>query len=441
MARTPDLHRRFLLNAAAYGYGPVVTLVVQLVQVPLFLAFWGVEKYGEWLVLTGVPLTLVLADAGVAQASASKCIMEMGRKSFEEAKNTLRTARAYTTLVALLLAAVGIALAIFVDWPTLLKLSSVSPASASVVLLLVACYVAVTLQGGYLGAWLRASDQTSVHAFIEGSTRLVDLCSLTLALYFGGGFIAAAAALLLSAVFCRITHYLVASRLSSDKLRGPGKATLWQLRAVLKPSAAYIGITLTQTLTVQGGIQILNQISTQQTVVLFNTVRVLARTLVLFGGAVSNALRPELSRLVGEGNETSAMAFSSRVGIATLALGTALYLMMIILGPSVVQAWTHSRVEVSHAIVAIVGFHALCHIAWLIPATLSIATNRHARYAAIYAASAISAGACWIAFWQATPPMFGAAAMLAIPEASVLSLMVLTKFKGNELRAKPVECI
>jgi O-antigen/teichoic acid export membrane protein len=422
MARTTDLHRRFLLNAAAYGYGPVVTLVVQLVQVPLFLAFWGVEKYGEWLVLTGIPLMFVLADAGVAQASASKCIMETGRKSFEEARNTLRTARAYATLVALLLAAVGIALAIFVDWSALLKLSSVSPASASVVILLVACYVAVTLQGGYLGAWLRASDQTPVHAFIEGSTRVLDLSAVALTLFVGGGFIAAAAALLLSAVVCRTIHALVACRFSSAELSRPGKATLRQLRAILKPSAAFIGIALTQTLTVQGGIQMLNQISTQQTVVLFNTVRILVRTLVLFGGAVSNALRPELARLVGQGLQAPAVIFTHRVTVAALGVGAMFYLMLVAFGPLAVKMWTHSTVEASHVIIGMIGLHALMHIAWLMPATLSIATNRHARYAGIYAAFAIVALGVWILGRNAIDPIVGASLLLAAPECAALAL-------------------
>jgi O-antigen/teichoic acid export membrane protein len=425
MARTTDLGRRFLLNAAAYGYGPVVTLIVQLVQVPLFLAFWGVEKYGQWLVLTGIPLMLVVADAGVAQASASKCIMEIGRRNFEQARNTLRTARAYSILVALFLAAAGVVLSICVDWAALLKLSSISSGSAGVVIVFAVCYVAVTLQGGYLGAWLRASDHTPVHAFIEGSTRVFDLAAVALTLSVGGGAVAVAAALLISALLCRLAHGAVARRLSSEQLRLRGKASLGQLRAVIKPSAAFIGITLTQTLTVQGGIQMLNQISTQQTVVLFNTVRILARTLVLFGGAVSSALRPELSRLVGKGLTILAAAFARRVTVAVVAAGIILYLLLVAFGPLVVQEWTNSKVEASHFVIGIIGIHALLHVAWLIPATLRIATNRHAPYAAVYGASAVLAYSCWIAYVEVIPPVLGAAAILAIPEAAMVSLIII----------------
>lgn len=410
----------------------MVTLVIQLVQVPLFIAFWGVEKYGEWLVLTGVPLLFVLADAGVAQASANKCTMEMGRQSFEDARNTLKTARAYVTLVALLVAVVGLLLAVVVDWTALLKLGTVPPNSAKVVILLIACYVAFSLQGGYYGAWLRASDQTPVHAFIEGSTRVFDLCTVALALFVGGSFITVAVALLLSAAVCRLTHSLIARRLSSHQLRSPGKATLGQLCAVLKPSAGFIGISLTQTLTVQGGIQVLNQISNQQTVVLFNTVRILVRTLVLLGGAVSNALRPELARLVGEGREYLAATFSKRITITTQAIGVAVYVMFVLFGPLAIEMWTDSKITASHVVFGMVGLHAILHVTWLMPATLRFATNRHVRLAAAYAISALTALGFWVLAKGIIDPMIGAAFLLALPE---LAALVIISTKPNRCQA------
>ena len=413
-----------MLNAAAYGYGPVVTLVVQLVQVPFFLSFWGVEKYGEWMVLTGVPLMFVLADAGITQASATKCITEMGRQSFEDARNTLQTARVYVALFALLVTAAGILLAIMVDWTSILKLSTVPSSSAKVVMFLIACYVAVNLQGGFLGARLGGSDQTPVHAFIEGSTRMLDLCAVTLALFIGGGFITVAVALLLSAVVGRLTHSLVAHRLSSHQLRSSGKATFDHLRAVLKPSASFIGITLTQTLTVQGGIQILNQTSNQQTVVLFNTVRILVRTLVLLGGAVSNALRPELARLVGAEQEYLAEAFLKKITAKTLAIGIAIFVMLLLLGPLTIKLWTHSAIESPRLVVGMIGLHAIIHVAWLIPATLSIAKNQHARYTTAYALSALIAFGLWVIAKDFINPIMGAALLLALPELAAYVLFL-----------------
>lgn len=433
-ART--LRQRLVVNAAAYGYGPVVTLLVQVVQVPLFLHFWGIEKYGEWLVLTGIPLMLVLADAGVAQASASKCIMELGSRSFQEARNTLRTARVYTTLVSLLLGLAALFLATFVDWAALLKLTTVSRSDAALVFLLVACYVAVSLQGGYLGAWLRASDQTPVHALVEGTTRLVDVLAIGFVLFMGGGFVAVALALLASSVVCRVGHGRAAYLLSTAELKASGRATWAQLRDIAKPSLAFVGIMLTQTFTVQGGIQVLNQISTQQTVVLFNTVRILVRTLVLLGGAISNALRPELSRLVGAGQQVLASRVAKRVSAAALVSAVLVYFVFVAIGPFLIEVWTDHKVEATHAIVALVGVHALLNVWWLLLATLSISKNQHARYAAVYATSAVVAMALWIIGRDSLWPVLGASLLLALPEFAVVLFASSSCFKNGPSRLK-----
>jgi O-antigen/teichoic acid export membrane protein len=430
MTAARTLRQRLVVNAAAYGYGPVVMLLVQVVQVPLFLHFWGIEKYGEWLVLTGIPLMLVLADAGVAQASASKCIMEVGSRSFQEARNTLRTARVYTTLVSLLLGLAALFLASFVDWAALLKLTTVSRSDAALVFLLVSCYVAVSLQGGYLGAWLRSSDQTPIHAFIEGTTRLVDILAIGCALLMGGGFVAVALALLASSILCRAGHTCAAHLLSAAELKASGRATWGQLRGIAKPSLAYVGITLTQTFTVQGGIQVLNQISTQQTVVLFNTVRILVRALVLLGGAISNALRPELSRLVGAGQQVLASRVAKRVSAAVLVPAVLVYFAFVAIGPFLIGVWTDNKVEATHTIVSLVGVHALLNVWWLLVAALSISKNQHARYAAVYATSAVVTMALWIIGRDYVWPVLGASLLLALPEFAVV-LFASSSFSKN----------
>lgn len=411
---------RFSLNAVAYGFGPVVTLSVQIVQVPLFLSFWGVERYGEWLVLTGIPMMFILADAGVAQASASKCIMEVGGRYFAEARNTLRTARIYTTVVSSLVIFFALMLTSVINWVSLLKLTTISPNSAGIVFLLVACYAAITLQGGYLGVWLRSSDHTPVYAFSEGSTRLVDLLALGFVLLMGGGFVAAASALLVSAATCRLTQGWLARKLSSGELKTPGKATWQEFRSIFKPSIAFIGITLTQAVTVQGGIQVLNQIANQRTVVLFNTVRIMVRTIVLLAGAVNSALRPELSRLVGAGKAVIAAAFAKRVTIATSAAGCLFYVAFVVAGPHVIDFWTNGKLDPSRAVIAMVGVHALLHILWLVPASMSMATNRHMMYSVVYFASALASLYLWVFGRDFLGPLLGASLLLALPEGAAV---------------------
>ena len=65
------LKSKLLRNLGANAYGQLITVVTQLVSVPLFLHYWGVTLYGEWLILSAVPAYLALSDIGFASSAAN----------------------------------------------------------------------------------------------------------------------------------------------------------------------------------------------------------------------------------------------------------------------------------------------------------------------------------------------------------------------------------
>jgi hypothetical protein len=63
--------RRLISSFGATILGPAVTVLVQLVNVPVMLRFWGPELYGEWLLLSAIPTYLLLTDMGFGNVAGS----------------------------------------------------------------------------------------------------------------------------------------------------------------------------------------------------------------------------------------------------------------------------------------------------------------------------------------------------------------------------------
>lgn len=63
----------------ATSVGPVLTAAIQLVSVPVFLHFWGPKLYGEWLVLSAIPIYLGLTDFGFGSVAATEMTMQVAR--------------------------------------------------------------------------------------------------------------------------------------------------------------------------------------------------------------------------------------------------------------------------------------------------------------------------------------------------------------------------
>src|SRR5260370_14083264 len=66
---------RLIRGFGATALGPVVTAIVQIVSVPVFLHFWGVKLYGEWLILSAIPTYLMLSDMGFGSVAGHDMTM------------------------------------------------------------------------------------------------------------------------------------------------------------------------------------------------------------------------------------------------------------------------------------------------------------------------------------------------------------------------------
>ena len=404
---------------------------MQFLQVPLFLAFWGVDRYGEWIVLTGIPMTLSLLDFGVTQASANKCTMEAGAENWEAARNTLQTARCYTWVVSLLVV-LSVALStLVVDWSSILKLHHTSRHTASLVMIIFGATLAVQLQGGYLDAWMRSYGRAALSGFISPNTRVLDTLISAVLLISGAGFEVIAGGMLFSSLIIRLIHMWMAKKSAPQELSSFGKTSWLEFRSIVKPSVGYMGFPLTQMLTIQGGIQMLNQLASAEVVVAFTMTRTLMRLLMQIGVVCNNALKVEVSWLIGNNQLAAAIRLTKRVTEIAGGAGIVGYGCLVITGPAILSIWSHGRVVETGIFMALVGLHAVLNLLWFIPASFQIAGNKHTRLAAIYGSAAVVSLLLWISLKNMMSPITGASLLLAIPEGIIL-LFLLSKYLFEE---------
>lgn len=410
------LVKRFGINALAYGYGQIVTILVQFVQVPLFLHFWGVQKYAEWLVLTGFPILLGIIDLGVAQASASKCSLESGRGNYTESRNTLKTAQVYTLSVSFLLVFLVSSLCFFVDFSKFLSLRLVGGKTANIVILFFTLSLCINLQGGVLDAWMRSFNKPAQSGFINANARVFETFFATLALLFGGDFVAVSAAFLLASITIRYCHLIAALRAAPKELSCFGSFSFRGLQEIIKPSIGFISFSLSQALSIQGGIQLVNRFGSPSDVVSLNLSRTLVRTIFQIGVVINNALRAEFSRMIGSGLHLQADLFMTKIWIRSLFVAALVYFAIIFFGPEFILFWSHKSIEVSGSFLFFIGLHSVLGVFWYVPASVRMAENTHCNLALYYAGIVLATLCTWIIFHPIVHPLVGACLLLIIPE-------------------------
>src|SRR3984885_3900212 len=72
-----NVQRRILRGVGSTALGPLITIVVQVISVPVFLHSWGAKLYGEWLILSAIPTYLAFSDIGFGNVAANDMTMRV----------------------------------------------------------------------------------------------------------------------------------------------------------------------------------------------------------------------------------------------------------------------------------------------------------------------------------------------------------------------------
>jgi len=174
MMRIGAIKGRVSLGLLAQGYSRIVTIVIQLVSVPILIGHWGLEQYGVWLLISAVPVYLSLADLGFAQVGASDMTMRIARGDRDGAQVSYHTIFAINCLIG----AIGLAAALgFILSPLSVQLIGPDHATQSVrlAMLVLTAHALFSLLQGVIGAGMRAEGQFALMATFIATTRLLTL--------------------------------------------------------------------------------------------------------------------------------------------------------------------------------------------------------------------------------------------------------------------------
>ncbi|MBT5267460.1 MAG: hypothetical protein HOL85_21705 [Rhodospirillaceae bacterium] len=338
-------YRRFGLGVAANVLGRVNTAAIQLASVPVFLTFWDLTLYGEWLLLATVPAYLAMSDLGFTNAAANE--MTVKEAAGERAKALEAFQAAWLLVAAVFLGAGGMLLAAlwslpFEDW---LNLSRLDHETAFFVLAALFAKLALTQQTGLLMAGYRAAGRYPLGTLLHNGVVLAQFLAVIAVVASGGGAPAAAAAdaTVTAIAFAGMRLHLLRA-VPWIQFRGAWGSRHAVARLV-RPSFAFFGVTMAYALTLQGASTLLGVIIGPHAVVAFNTVRTLTRLPQQFIEVISNSVWPEFSIAFGRGDDDLMRRLHRQVMALNIWGTLILAALVLTVGEWIYQHWTRGEVD------------------------------------------------------------------------------------------------
>ncbi len=268
---------RLIRGLGATALGPVVTAIVQIVSVPVFLHFWGVKLYGEWLIISAIPTYLMLSDLGFGSVAGNDMTMRVAAGDRDGALETFQSTWVLITVTSLLLEMAMLGVIWFLPLTRWLNLSSIGGTDGRLVLSLLSADPLFTLQIGLILSGFRSEGNYAFGVVTNNLVRVGIYTATTLAVALGAGPMRVAVAFLsVLGAGTLVMGWLMVGK-SPWLNYGWRHARLGSVRRLLSPAVAFLAFPAGNALSIQGMVLVIGISLGPVAVATFSTMRTLTR--------------------------------------------------------------------------------------------------------------------------------------------------------------------
>jgi O-antigen/teichoic acid export membrane protein len=407
--------RRLMLGFLTSWVGKLSSTVIQFVQIPVFLHFWSVPLYGEWMIVNSIPAYLSFSNVGFGSVAGNEMTMLVAR---DDRAAALRIFQSCWWLIAIICTATIVLLSgtlYYLPASRLLRLTTLGETDTKWIIF----YLGVSVLLGQLEQLLqsayRAIGRYPYGTFLKNMFSLFAFACMIGAVILGAG--ARMTALVFAAVNVAITIFfcfLVRHDIPWIEY-GWQHASIAEIRKLARPAFAYMGFPLGNALTLQGSLLAVGYALGPADVVIFSTARTVSRVALQMVQMVNNTFEPEMSIAFGAGNYELTRTLLRRACQLAVLVALVLVLVMLSFGPWFLVHWTGGRVPPSRPLLSILLVVVVLYALWSTCGTLMTSTNQHQRLAVYYILG--TSVACVLCYLLARAyGLYGAAASLLINE-------------------------
>lgn len=384
-----SLKKRLVLGSLALGYGKLVTAGVQLLMIPVLVHGWGLAVYGQWLVISAIPVFLGASDLGFGIAAGNRLIGEIARDERDEARNTFQSA--FVTVQALAFTVLAVALATCLLLPSWVfevrdGIDAGTMRTTAVILML---YGVAALNWALFGAIAKAMGNFHLSAAIEATSKLAEGGAVIGIVALGGTPLEAAIGFLAMRLLGIASHVALAFHLVSWLRPGIAWLSSQRIQELLRPAIAAMVLPLSQAAFLQGTVMVVGAAGGAAMVPIYSSVRTVSRVGFQLAVTLSAPLMPEYAVAHGTGNETRKAGIAGALAIANMIIGPACAIGLALFGSWLFDLWTGGAIQPPPTMLVYTAIGLGLTIVWQPLSDLLLSINRHEGYSYTYLACAL----------------------------------------------------
>src|SRR5271154_1753945 len=291
--------RRLMLGFLTNWEGKLSSTVIQFVQIPVFVHFWSVPLYGEWMIVNSIPAYLSFSNVGFGSVAGNEMTMLVAR---DDRAAALRIFQSCWWLIAIICTATIVLLSgtlYYLPASRLLKLTTLGESDTKWIIF----YLGVSVLLGQLEQLLQSAYRSigryPFGSFLKSVLSLFAFACMIVSVVLGSGARVTALVFAAANIACTILLCILVRRDIPWIRYGWQYASFAEIRKLARPAIAFMGFPIGNALNLQGTLLAVSYALGPTEVVVFSTARTISRGALQMVQLVNAAFEPELTLSFG----------------------------------------------------------------------------------------------------------------------------------------------
>jgi O-antigen/teichoic acid export membrane protein len=378
-----SIYKSIAKNYGANTIGLGIRFLEQIAMVPLFISFWGVSKYADWILITAFSSFFSMADMGLNTVVINEFVIKYQQKEYFMCLKLWVNNVLYITVLSVTIILVSVIIACTAGFQGLLQTSVFSGFETSFIFILLLTKVFLSMCSGTYHGIFRSVSRAYIPVMIENSVKFFEVLILLIGIWCNINILIVVTVYLIPVCVGIVYKYICVQKWFKLKLSFK-LIDLSLLKSFVKPSVAFMLIPLGYAVSNQGMIFVVKALLGSVILVVFTTTRTLVHFLRAVMNLLDSAIWPEVSIAYGKKNLSDISILYYRSFIATFFLSLFCVVFLGFFGEPVYLIWTKHAVSFESTYFYGMLAVLLVSCQWNITSVITLATNNHRLFSLIF---------------------------------------------------------
>ena len=367
-----------LKNLSGNFYGIFVNIFNQILLIPYYIKFWGVDMYSDWIALTAISNFFTMSDIGLNTVTNNQYSIAFNNGKFYECKallanNALLIIVVFVGTIILVLPCCLSGLA-----QSVLSLRVIPYNKGFLVVSALVFKIFLSMQIGVCSSIYRAVSKAYIPFYLKNTSSLIESIIILVCV------ILKCDVVLIAALFCipniiLLIYMLIDTKINYNEVINFRYIDLKVFKEILKPSIAFMSFPLGYAVIMQGFTLIVNKYFGASDVVLYNTTRTMCNFIKVIPNAIKNAVWPEFTIAFAKSDFDKMILLHKKTLIVTSVIITCIAFVFCSFGDYIYKIWLGDSVNFSLILMVTYMISIIFNTLWETSGMTLMATNQHSK--------------------------------------------------------------